>query len=455
MVEHHFVALIFLLTTVSIFVNQGVINSRFLSFLDIPYYLSPPLGAFLIFLVGGLSFGQVYKGVFGLPVSEGLSFLSTSGPYSTVLLFLSIAFISLSLEVSGFFRYLAVKVLKVVDGSGTKLFGAVFWVTAFFALFTSNDIIILTFTPFLLEFLDLVDLDAVPFLVAEFFAANIFSMVILIGNETNIIAATSHGIDFVQHFQYMVLPGLASGLASFGVLYLIFREKVGVEYKVGDLPEVRLDRWEIFSSALLVGTLVSLGLLSTQGIQLWQIGLIWAGITTVLFVLPDLLESSSLENSYLYGINSKMPWEVVPFLLGFFVMVQAFSVTGITTMIADSLYSFTGGDLFSTVFGIGVLSTLSTNMLNNIPMTILFSDVLSAYGAGVTQTAAVYSLILGSNIGANITPIGALAGIMWMRMVNQGEQRISFKEFFNYGIRVTSVTALVSLTVLYLVIILS
>jgi arsenical pump membrane protein len=448
----HLIVLIFSLTVLSVFVNRGVIQNRFLNFLDIPYHISPLIGASLIYMVGGLTLNQVYQAIIGLSPSGGLSFLAASGPYSTILLFLSIAFISLTLEVSGFFRYLAVKVLSSVEGSGKRLFVAVFWVTAFFALFTSNDIIILTFTPFLIEFLDLVDVNAVPFLITEFFAANIFSMVMLIGNETNIIAATSHGIGFLQHIQYMVLPGLLGGLASFVVLYLIFREEIDMEYETNDLPDVALDRWEILSSALLMATLISLGVLSMQGFVLWHIGTVWAAITMLMFVFPDLVGEHSLEKSYLSQINSKMPWEVVPFLLGFFIMVQAFSVAGITSEITNLLHSLAGGGLFSTVFGIGVLSTLSANLLNNIPMTVLFSDVVSGYGGGATQLAAIFSLILGSNIGANITPIGALAGIMWMKMVNHREKRISFRGFFSYGWKVTSVAALVSLTALYLVI---
>jgi len=454
MLQHYLLICIFFLTVLSIFVNQKVIQNRYLSFLDIPYYVSPLLGALLVFAIGGLTPTQIYQSIFGFLPSEGLSFLESSGPYSTVVLFLSIAFISLSLEVSGFFRYLAVKVLSSVKGSGKKLFAAVFWVTAFFAMFTSNDIIILTFTPFLIEFLDLVDVNAVPFLITEFFAANIFSMVMLIGNETNIIAATSHSIGFLQHIQYMILPGLLGGLASFVALYLIFREEVDMEYEAEELPDVSLNRWEVLSSTLLIATLISLGVLSMRGFVLWHIGIVWAAITMFLFILPDLLERDSYEKSYLSQIIGKMPWEIVPFLLGFFIMVQAFSVAGITPAITNLLYSSTNGGLFSTVFGIGVLSTLSANLLNNIPMTVLFSDIISDYGGETNQLAAVFSLILGSNIGANLTPIGALAGIMWMKMVNHKENRISFRKFFSYGLKVTSVTALTSLIILYLVIIL-
>lgn len=446
------VPVVFLLTVVSIFVNQDIIDSRYLSFLDVPYYISPILGAALIYIIGGISPWEVYQAIFGVPMSQGLSFLNTSGPFSTIVLFISVVFISLLLEVTGFFKYVAVKILKRVNGSGIMLFAAVFWVTAFFALFTSNDIIILTFTPFLLEFLNMIELDALPFLVAEFFAANIFSMVMLIGNETNIIAATAHSIGFIQHLKYMFIPGFAGGLAAFIVLYTIFRKDICTEYSTKNLPEVYLDRWEILSTSLLVATLFSLGALSMYGVLLWHIGLFWALMAFTLLILPNLAGFRSEKEPYLYRINDKMPWEVVPFLLGFFIIIEGFSVVGLTSAFSDLIYRSIGGGKFSTIFGVGTAATLSANLLNNIPMTLFFSDMLSSYGSGSIQLAAVFSLIIGSNIGANITPIGALAGIMWIKMVNYDETRINFKTFFLYGIKVTSVTAAASFAALYLLI---
>lgn len=455
MLEGFLIVSVFLLTILSIFVNREVISSSYLSFLDIPYYWSPLLGAFLIFLLGGLDFTQIYTGLIG-PSSEGLGFLQSSGPFSTLVLFLSVAFVSLCLEVSGFFRYIAVETLRIVDGSGKKLFFAVFWISGFIALFTSNDILILTFTPFLIEFLDLADLNPVPYLIAEFFAANVFSMVFLIGNETNIIVATAHNLGFINFAKYMLIPGFVGGIACFSVLYLIFRDRIDTDYGCGELPEVKLNRWEILSSFLLIGTLLSLAALSMFGFLLWHVGLAWATISLALFVLPDIVEKwrerADAEELFLYQINQKMPWEVIPFLVGFFVLVQAFTVSGLTSSLTDILTSLTGEGLFETVFGVGVLSTISANLLNNIPMTVLFSDVLAGYGAGVENIAALYSLVIGSNIGANITPIGALAGIMWMKMLNHEEKRISFKQFLNIGWRVTAITAIASLLSLYLVI---
>jgi arsenical pump membrane protein len=441
---------VFLLTVLSIFVNRGVIRGP--DFLDIPYQWSPLIGASLIYILVGLGPETVFQGLVGLNSSSSVSqILSSEGPFSTIVLFLSVAFISLSLEVSGFFRFLSVKILERTEGSGKELFFAVFWTSAVLALFTSNDILILTLTPFLLEFLDLTDLPAVPFLIAEFFAANIFSIVLVIGNETNIIVSSAHSIGFLEQPAHTLLPGLGGGIAAFLVLYRIFSSEINKSFSAEDLPEVSLNRWELLSSGLLLSTILSFGVLSIRGFILWHLGIIWASITFLVFILPDLWRrkrENRLRNSFLEKINRKMPWEVVPFLTGFFLMIQAFTALGLTSELTQLMRSFFGNGLFETVFGIGILSTISANLINNIPMTALFSEALKSYGSN--GAGALYALIIGGNIGANLTPIGALAGIMWMKMVNHGKQRITFGEFLRYGWKTTSVTALVSFGILYL-----
>lgn len=454
MLDQALVLLIFLSVILSIFVNQEVVEFRYSNVIDIPYYISPLLGAFTLVFTGVLDLNQVYISVAGLPFTAGTSFLNISGPFSTILLFLSVAFVSLCLEVSGFFRYLAVRVMKMVNGSGRSLFIAVFWISGFLALFASNDIIILTLTPFLLEFLALTDLRALPYLIAEFFAANIFSMVLLIGNETNIIIATAHSLGFLNFAKTMMLPGFLGGLFGFLTLYLIFRDSIDREYSCKDLPDVHLNRWEILSSTLLIGTLFSLAFFSIAGFSLWFVGLMWVAVSFVLFVMPDVFEKvksrADAEELFIYRVNRKMPWEVVPFLIGFFVMVHAFTITGITTFLTTLTSLATGQGLFQTLVGVGSASAFTANILNNIPMTVLFSEILAGYSSGIVSEAALYSLVIGSNVGAILSPIGALAGIMWMKMVNHDKRRITFSEFIGIGLKVIIPVLLASFLGLYI-----
>ncbi len=430
-------------------------KSRKNRILKVPYYWMPILVSVLIFLLGILNLNEIYTAVTGSRFSDGASFLFGNGPFSVLILFLSITFVALTLDVSGFLEYLSIKVLKRVHCSGTKLFIAVYAMTSILTLFTSNDILILTLTPFLLCFFRNLKINPVPFLVAEFFAANILSMGLLIGNPTNIIVATSFGLNFIEYFKIMIFPALTAGLTSFVLLYFVFRNEIKIFYRSKKLPEAKLTGWSVLSVILLSGTLLSLTILSMWGILLWHISLAWAFLSFLLFGLPQLFvtlnSGKSPRASYLVRIFKQMPWEIVPFVLGFFIIIETFSATGMTAAVTGYLSGSFGKGLFSSVFGVGILSTLSANLFNNIPMTVFFSGLLENFAAGESHLGALYALIMGSNLGANLTPIGSLAGIMWLKMLKQKKIKLTFRQFMIYGFKVTIATTLVTLLSIYAV----
>jgi arsenical pump membrane protein len=146
-----------------------------------------------------------------------------------------------------------------------------------------------------------------------------------------------------------------------------------------------------------------------------------------------------------------MPWEIIPFVLGFFIIIEAFYANGITQAVADWFVSVFDGNIFSSVFSVGILSTLSANLMNNIPMTVFFSGLLQGFAAGTAQLGALYALIVGSNFGAILTPIGALAGIMWLKMLKHEKINLSFRQFMIYGAKVILVTLLVTLLCIFII----
>jgi arsenical pump membrane protein len=76
-------------------------------------------------------------------------------------------------------------------------------------------------------------------------------------------------------------------------------------------------------------------------------------------------------------------------------------------------------------------------------MSVLFSTIPNM--TGVLQSQAIYSTIIGSNIGAFLTPIGALAGIMFTDLVNKQNVKYSFKTFIFYGVIISIPTILMAL----------
>ncbi|PNH12009.1 Arsenical pump membrane protein [Tetrabaena socialis] len=107
------------------------------------------------------------------------------------------------------------------------------------------------------------------------------------------------------------------------------------------------------------------------------------------------------------------------------------------------------------VFLMGFLSVLLANTINNQPMTILLTRValdqrfISRVGYGNTQKASLFALVLGSNIGAVFTLIGALAGILWSNILGLHGVRVSYLRFARVCCPVGLATLVTSLLVLW------
>jgi arsenical pump membrane protein len=127
----------------------------------------------------------------------------------------------------------------------------------------------------------------------------------------------------------------------------------------------------------------------------------------------------------------RAPWDLAPFVISMFILVLALDKYGITAALGGFLAQPTtvGG----TVASFGVSSFFAANIVNNIPMSVLYSSVVGSMEAGALTTAALFAAVIGSNLGAFFTPTGALAGIMWTGQLHDHGVPFSFIRFVKYG----------------------
>ena len=177
------------------------------------FWMPVAIGALIIVIFGAISLREA---------AGGLIRESAVNPIKILALFFSMTYMSVFLDELGFFRYLAAYTVNKTGNSQIKLFFGMYAMISVLTIFTSNDIIILTFTPFICYFAKNVKINPIPFLMGEFVAANTWSMFFVIGNPTNIYLATSGGINFLQYFQAMWLPTIFGGVTSFFILLLLF-----------------------------------------------------------------------------------------------------------------------------------------------------------------------------------------------------------------------------------------
>ena len=333
--------------------------------------------------------------------------------------------ISIFLDELGLFKYLASKASENAKGSQYLLFVVLYLLTSILTIFTSNDIVILTLTPFICFFSKRSKINPIPYLVAEFVAANTWSLMFVIGNPTNIYLATSAGITFIEYFKVMAVPTVTAGLVELGLLFLIFRKQLKtplmsneVVYQVEDKVPL------IFGLVDLFVCLLFLIISSYINIEMWLVSLICASTFLLFMLIYSIFKKRNIEH---VGITfMRLPYQLIPFFLSMFVIVVALNTQGIT----EQLAKFLGNKNVIWVYGYS--SFLASNLINNIPMSILFTNLTSSL-TGTAYLQGIYASIIGSNIGAFLTPIGALAGIMFSGLVNESNVRFSFLDFIKYG----------------------
>ena len=136
---------------------------------------------------------------------SGITADTSVNPIKILLLFLSMTLLSVYLGDAGFFDYLANRIFLKTKGGKLKLFLVLYAVVSILTVFTSNDVIILTFTPPVCIFAKKAKISPIPFLLGEFVAANTWSMAFIIGNPTNVYLAGSAGISFLEYFYYYIV----------------------------------------------------------------------------------------------------------------------------------------------------------------------------------------------------------------------------------------------------------
>ena len=378
------------------------------------YWVVALAGAILLIILKEVKLNELYN-----------HFTSSKiGPIQILILFISMTILSIFLDEVNFFKYLATEVTNHTKGKQIYIFLALYALTSILTVFTSNDIIILTFTPFICYFARHTKINPIPYLIAEFIAANTWSMMLIIGNPTNIYIATSFNIDFAQYFIKMVIPTIVTGLTTLVLMLLVFYKKLQEPIQLQE-EHVSVKSKFLLGIGLfnLLSCTIILAVSSYINIEMWLVTLIFS----ISLIISSLIYALVKKDKPVILLNTlkRAPWNLVPFLLSMFTIVFAVTNSGMLDKVIN-IYKNTDSNYLY-----GITSFFACNLLNNIPMSVLFTEILELSSANLNN---IYSVIAASNIGAFLTPIGALAGIMWLSLLKKQELKFSFGSFMKYGV---------------------
>jgi Na+/H+ antiporter NhaD/arsenite permease-like protein len=373
---------------------------------------------------------------------------ATGIDWDVLFLLLGMMIIVSVLRQTGVFEYTAIWAAKRARGSPLRIMILLVLVTAFASALLDNVTTVLLIAPVTLLVCDRLAIGAAPFLMAEAFASNIGGTATLIGDPPSIIIASRASLSF-NDFLVHLTPIVILIIAIFATLlprlfpgaFAVDPERVADVMSLEEREAIRDPRLLIKCGVVLIAVLTGFVAHSALHLAPSIVALLGAGILIVI---------SGLDHSdYL----SSVEWETLLFFTGLFVMVGALVKTGVVNQLAKVATAATGGHALLTTMLILAVSFVFSGFINNVPYAATVAPIVAQLLPSMGQAnpqALWWALVLGTDLGGNLTAVGASANVVILGIARRADSPISFWEFTRKGAVVTSISAALSALYLWL-----
>ena len=344
----------------------------------------------------------------------------------------------------GFFKWAALRVVKLAGGSGLRLFFYVSLLTAAVSILFANDSAVLILTPIVLEIVTCMGIDTkgkLAYLFSAGLMADTAAMPLITSNPINILSADFFKYTFIDHLIFMGPVAVATILSSLLLFYLFFRKQIPKAYDVKAADTLTKEK-PVISPLLLrisLATLVAIdiGYVLTSLNRFPVSIVICSGAAFLIAVYWFTLKWNGSVNGEKKGLTSlarDINWDIVLFMFSIFLVVQGLETAGITNLLASALLATSKLPSVIGIFAPSMVVTVGASFMNNWPMTILGLLSIQHIGAsGSALTGLIFSNIIGNNLGPHFFPLGSLAIVMWLEMMRRKGVNISLKEYFKVG----------------------
>jgi arsenical pump membrane protein len=355
-------------------------------------------------------------------IASTLAFGAVMKGADVYLFLIGMMLLSETARQAGLFDWVAVQAVRHANGSSTRLFALVFAVGVLVTTFLSNDATAVVLTPAVYAAARRAKADPLPMLFACALVANAASFVLPISNPANLVLYGGHMPPLEAWLASFALPSALAILATFVALRWVERERLAMPCE-SNVEPLLLSRG---GALALAGIVATAAVLVTASALDRELGLptCLAGIVTTALVCVGGRRSP-------LPIARDVSWSVLPLVAGLFVLVEGLDRTGVVAALAGHLRTYSAASPTEAAAVSGAALAFASNLTNNLPAGLIAASTIAQ---AQPPRIVVDALLIGVDLGPNLSITGSLATILWLAAIRREGQDVSFLRFLKVGL---------------------
>ncbi|HEY5425682.1 MAG TPA: SLC13 family permease [Candidatus Tumulicola sp.] len=350
--------------------------------------------------------------------------------WNVLLFILGLMGLSAAAEESGAFAWLTDVLLARAGGSRRRLFVLLFVAGALTTLVLSNDATAIVLTPIVYAAVSRRGGDPMPYLFACIFVAGTASFGLPFSNPANVlILPRAQIVDYVVHLGPPEIVAIGLNLALF---LLIFRRSLRGRYAFEPVEPPSASAVRTLWAFAGVGTAYAVALTFS-----WPLGPVAAIAAIATLAIARVGVASAARH---------VSWSTFALLGALFVLLDAVAHAGFVPWVLAQLETTARYGNLAVIAWASGGAALASNLLNNLPVAIAASYVV----AHDPSQQVAYPLIVGVDLGPNLTTTGSLATILWIAVLAKRGVRVNPLEYLRLGAIVVPPTIAVAAVWLWL-----
>ena len=328
----------------------------------------------------------------------------------------------------GLFAWAAAATARRSGRSARSLLARVVVLSAVVTAVLSLDATVVLLTPVVVATAAHMRTSALPHAYAAGHLANSASLLLPVSNLTNLLAFAATGLSFLHFTGLMLAPWLVAVGIEFAVLRWLFRAELA---KPAGEPVTTAPPLPVVAVVVVGLVVAGFGVAALLGLSpIWP-----AAIGVLVLAVRQLVRRTTRIGDLVRAAD--LPFAL--FVLALAVVVLAVLRNGVEQVLHTVLPD---GDALLPLLTVAAVSALLANLLNNLPATLALLPVLAVGGAG-----PVLAMLIGVNVGPNLTYVGSLANLLWRRVL--GREAPSSAQHTAVGLATVPITLLAATVALW------